>query len=355
MSEIHTGEPPGDRAAGGLSLVLAVMWIPVVAATVVALPSLDLMLETYTSFSMLRYVGMGQQIGPNKIRFMFFALAACATLALMSCFALGWKRSRAAAAMFGVLCGSLLLSLYSLLAFPLHFWPIIERLEIVNLPSVNYDEIFSKQPLIKANIDSPEKLYEFCHDQFKERKEYLQRVWGIQDQKKLEALFYLNLVSHLWGLGNADPHSNSSGCVANNEEIGFRTVEAPSIRFYLESNIGCCSDHAYILKMLLDRAGIPNRRVVTWVHVFNEARFSDGWLTLDATTAMVFHGDWEAIQRKLGADSRPVTVTIFPHQNLVKRDNPYYRIGAGHFRMLWLLSVAGRVVPALSYPDGRVK
>jgi hypothetical protein len=353
MDEIPSEPHNGDQWSVGSALVPAIAAIPVAALMIFALPSLDLMLETYTGLSILRVVGTGQQIGPNKIEFMFLSLLACAA-ALAICCVPGWKKARALTVILGLLSGVQLLAVYALLAFPLHFNPIIERLEIDSLPSVRYEEIFSKEPLIKAGIDNPDMLYTVCRDLFDKRKDHLRRVWGIEDEKRLEALFYMNLVSHLWGIGNAEPSNrNRAGCVGYNEETGFRTLKTPSVSTHIQSNIGCCTDHAHILNLLLDRAGIPNRQVSTWGHVFNEARFRDGPLTLDATTNLVFHGDWDTIQNKREANSRMVRVTVFPHGNLVRRGNPFYRVLAGRFRLSWLLQVACRVVPPLSYPEGK--
>jgi len=138
-----------------------------------------------------------------------------------------------------------------------------------------------------------------------------------------------------------------------NEKTGFREIRSPTVRTYLESDIGCCTDYAFLLKVLLDRAGIPNRRVGTAGHIFNEARFADGWATLDANTNMFFAGEWGAIQRRPHGSEGTVTVMVFPHQNSMDSGNPYYRPEIGQFCLRWLLAAAERTAPPTGYPDGR--
>ncbi len=138
-----------------------------------------------------------------------------------------------------------------------------------------------------------------------------------------------------------------------NESTGFepRVVETPAD--FLTSVSGCCCDHAFLLKVLLDGAKIPNRRVY-WTdrHVFNEAMLAGHWNVLDATLAFWYHAAWEQIQTRPEGGRSPFQVTVFPHPNLMSTDSRNYRPAIGHLRLEWLLRAAKKTAYPVAYSTG---
>jgi len=322
----------------------------------VSLPSLDRLLWESTGFSVLGAMGAGPLIGTIKLRLLTGLAIFCVATTIVW-FAVQWRRSPGRAAR-AVIAAALLVPYGASAAMfyrPAAHAGRIKSLRIVEPATVDYESIFAKQPLLQAPIESYDDLYQYCHWRFQTYRSELSQRWGINDQRKLEALFYMNFVSRLWGYGNPTPElRDRPGGVLSNEETGFRQIQNPTVRTYLESDIGCCTDYAFLLKQLLGRAGILNRRVTTAGHVFNEARFADGWATLDANTNMFFAGEWAAIQRRPHGSEGTVKIMVFPHQNCTNSRNPYYRPEIGQFRLRWLLTAVERTAPPLSYPDGRV-
>jgi len=76
----------------------------------------------------------------------------------------------------------------------------IKSRRIVEPPTVDYDRIFAKQPLLHAPIEFFDDLYGYCHRRFQTYQSKLSQRWGIKDQQKLEALFYTNLSLAAMGL-----------------------------------------------------------------------------------------------------------------------------------------------------------
>jgi hypothetical protein len=236
------------------------------------------------------------------------------------------------------------------------YWQIIDNLrhslrvlKIKNLPSIEYDSIFAKQHLLQADIKSFADFYRFAEKRFKSYWHYLETRWKIHDKKKLEAIFYMNMVSGMWGFGNRID-KEKKGCVRSNENNNWETIpiEKINVRTYIESEIGCCSDSAHLLSYLLEQAHIKQRLISFPGHVLNEAYLEDRWYTLDAHTNMMFHSSWQDIQN-YDKKSGEITVTIFPHHNLIFGKNSFYRENTGHFRIFLLLQAVYRVTGKLAY------
>jgi len=235
-------------------------------------------------------------------------------------------------------------------------WKVINNLhyalrvlKIKNLPAVEYDSIFSKYHLLQADIKSFDHFYRFAEQRFKSYSHYLETKWNIHDKKKLEAIFYLNMISAMWGFGNKI-NKEKKGCVRFNENTNWQTIpeEKITVRTFIESEIGCCSDSAYLLGYLLDKADIKQRVIRFPGHVLNEAYLEDRWYTLDAYTNMMFQSRWQDIQN-YDKKSGEITVTIFPHHNLLSGENPFYREKIGHYRIILLLQAVYKVTGKLQY------
>ena len=313
---------------------------------VLAIPAIDRFLLAYFNFSILftfgnPFVGLGRKayilLSPFFLvlsisGYIYFSQKMAVRHILTLILAYG---SLAAAALFPVL--------------PSDF---MEQIKISNLAAVD-DAIFSRQYLLdNLNANSTaDDFYKVAHQLYLDNRDALFKNWKITNEKQLEAYFDVNLVSHLWGYGNPE-QIFSPGCVSINVETNFQTIANPSIYTYLKSNIGCCTDQAYFLKILLDGAGIKNRRVEVRGHMLNEAQFDNQWFTLDSTLAMVFHDSWDNIQTRQYRVRNSVEVTIFPNPGFVEANNPMYRSNLAHTQMKWLMMVAGKQIPVVSYPDG---
>jgi hypothetical protein len=222
-------------------------------------------------------------------------------------------------------------------------------LKIKNLPSIEYDSMFSKHHLLQADIKSFDDFYRFAEKRFKSYSHLLETKWNIHNKEKLEAIFYMNMVSAMWGFGNKI-NKEKKGCVRCNENNNWQTVpvEKINVRTFIDSDIGCCSDSAYLLGYLLDKANIKQRVILFPGHVLNEAYLEDKWYTLDAYSNMMFHSQWQDIQN-YDKKSGKIAVTIFPHQNLIYGENPFYRENIGHFRIILLLQAVYKITGKVQY------
>ena len=224
----------------------------------------------------------------------------------------------------------------------------IKSLLVQNLPAIDYYSIFSRQHLLEADIKDFDDFFTFAHKRYKSFEPLLKDKWGIQDEKKLRGIFFMNLVSSMWGYGNKVHEDKTPGCVPINENTGFKKIpkEKLTIRTYLESGIGCCSDNAELLQFLLEKSGIKQRKLFLSGHVVNEVYFAGGWYTLDATANMMLHfplGKLNDMHKR----KEKIKVTIFPHNNCVYNNNPFYRAKIGQFRIQLLLSLIHRSIEYL--------
>jgi hypothetical protein len=156
----------------------------------------------------------------------------------------------------------------------------------------------------------------------------------------------------MWGYGNP-VKVTQTGCVFKNEDFPngqFNPEEDISkhIPQMIKSRIGCCTDHANMLHLLLTKAGIKNRFMMNPGHVFNEAFIGGKWQAFDATTNMWWHDSWDKIQN--ASLTAPVYVTFFPHIGTVYK-HPYYRPFAAIFRHYMLLEAVYKMAKDIKHPD----
>lgn len=317
---------------------------------ILASPAMDRLLRDWTGCSILYLIGSGPSIGHGKMR--LFRLALWGYPIIVACLYLCMLRAKGNIARLMLIFPVALMYLASsaLLLYPTHYYSLIEQIQIVDLPSVEYEEIFSKKPMLEADIKSYDDFHAHCRERFLKHKDYLMEKWGVRDESMLQAIFYTNLVSHMWGYGPAD-NRELRGRMIVDVKNDFKPANKPNIQAYIKGQTGYCVDSAYVLKTLLDRAGMKNRIVHVPGHVFNEALCEDGWIALDASTNMLLHGSWKDIHERRGRGRDVVKITIFPHQNLVEKDNPSYRSRMGHFRISWLLQIIDRTAPPIAYSD----
>lgn len=304
-----------------------------------------------SGIDLLVFAGSGSNIGPNKLLLLRILMNGC--LVVTACMFLLLIARRGIIRRIFILAVLLpaYIGAYSFLHYPVQYGELLEQIEIAELPVVD-PALFSKSSLSIEWIHNEDELYQACRARFEKARKSLKEQWGIEDGRKLEALYLMNTVSAFWGYGNR-VLQDRVGCVSMNEKTAFRLDAPDEIGDYLRSEIGCCSDFAYILKLLLDRAGIPNRRVIiAHGHAMNEVYLPCGWMTLDATTNMAFDGDWTSIQKRHGRNRNSVHVFVFPHSNQFAGGNPLYRPGIGHLRFALLLDAVNKSACPVAYPDG---
>lgn len=215
----------------------------------------------------------------------------------------------------------------------------LNELSVVNFPNVEFDKIFNKSQVPVEQIKTFDDFTTYAHSVYEKNRKYLSRAWKIENENKLKSLFYLNFVSSLWDFGNIR-NNKIPGCVLDNEQAGQIDPSKATVQTYLKSNIGCCTDYAKFLKILLDKENIKNKLVHVRGHIFNEAFFNNKWNVLDASTNAYFHNSWMGITfRKPGESFR---VSVFPHHNTNFKNSNLYRKDVGSFRYEMIIAALKR-------------
>ena len=231
----------------------------------------------------------------------------------------------------------------------------IERMKaliIEDLSVNNKEEWFDRSFLNDLSIKTDDELYNAVMYQFSIYSDDVRRAWNVSDPDLLVTLYIMNITAHMWGLGN--PHKiKEVGCVFKNEDHpgGIFNPEEPiskHIAAMVASRIGCCTDHANMMNMLLTKAGIKNRFMLNPGHVFNEAFIQGKWQAFDATTNMWWHDSWEKIQNS--TLTAPIFVTFFPHVGTVYT-HQYYRTFVGVFRNYMLLEAVYKMAKDIKHSE----
>ena len=180
-----------------------------------------------------------------------------------------------------------------------HFLP---DLVIKNYAPIDYKAIFNRNNLLSSDIKTIADFTDKASSLYKHYLPLLSKKWHLPDSQRLRAIFYLNLVSHLWPPG-AKYHIN--GCLLLN-----RSKKDRSIVGYLKAKAACCDDFAFFLKLLLDSANIKTEYVLIGPHIFVESYLDGGWYSLDADADLMFQGRWFDIVNR--PQNSKVIVSIFP-------------------------------------------
>ncbi|PKN89351.1 MAG: hypothetical protein CVU51_00765 [Deltaproteobacteria bacterium HGW-Deltaproteobacteria-1] len=182
-------------------------------------------------------------------------------------------------------------------------YPTREDFIDVMLPGgVNYFSLFQKENIFSMKEATIRELYNSINIWHENNKANLKSAWPFFSDAELKAVSILNAVSYLWHYGNFNMISRA-GCVQVNELITedsadyiYADGKTPPIYWktavgmtdYLNSKIGCCTDHAFLTKALLEEAGFNSRRVYIGVaHVMTEVLIDSSWRTIDATAGLM--------------------------------------------------------------------
>lgn len=284
--------------------------LTVVYWSIVSLPYMSFSISKYIGFDPLTLIGSGGVLGPRKIHLLNY-IEGSIIIILLSILLLT-LRNPDAVIRFIILCAVIPLILISNVWVDMSpLGDFSHRIHITRLPSVEYDLIFKKATLKPQKINTFDDFYQAVEKNYQQNSATLSQRWKIKDDNYLRSLFYLNTVSHLFSYGNAgDP--NKPGCAAANEQSNFenRPGKKLGIKFFLDSEIGCCTDYAYTLKYLLDRAGIESRLILLRVHGhwFNEVKIANRWHAIDGNIGVFYQKSWA----KIVEGSEPFQALQFP-------------------------------------------
>ncbi len=127
------------------------------------------------------------------------------------------------------------------------------------------------------------------------------------DEGKAKAISFMLFTSTLWAYGNAN-NPVKEGCINSNENNNWQ-YEKPTLQVVKQAHIGCCTDYAFTLSLILSKHGFENRYVTIPGHVFNEAKINGQWSVLDANTNVFINSSWnDSI-----AAREKVRIHVFPH------------------------------------------
>jgi hypothetical protein len=212
------------------------------------------------------------------------------------------------------------------------------KIKFEEYPNLDYEKIFSKGAMKAAKLTNFVDLSAFAEKRFSRFRRTLEWAWGAENEPYLKPLFYLNFVSSLWSYGNR-MSSEKAGCVLINENTNFGPIpeEGITVRTYVDSDIGCCTDYAYMLHFLLRRAHFESRLVLLPGHILNEVKVDGRWMALDANINVFYRQSW---QETVSNNGRPIGVVLFPLRDSDPNAERAYRPLSGSFRQFMLARLA---------------
>jgi hypothetical protein len=227
----------------------------------------------------------------------------------------------------------------------------IKKVHIINLSASNNMDWFDRKFLEEPHIYTSDDFYQRIMEHYHVIHDELVLNWKITDEQTLKSLYFMNVVSNMWGYGNKGTDTKT-GCACTNEinEHAFpcetQFIENPEA--YIYTKIGCCADSARVFKFLLTKAGIKNRYMQNPGHIFNDVWLGGHWQSLDATTNMWWRDSWENIQN--AETHYHFSVSIFPMYGEVL-NHPFYRPFIGVFRHYMLLEAVYKMAKDIKHPD----
>lgn len=157
----------------------------------------------------------------------------------------------------------------------------------------------------KANLSSFSDLPKWAgkfHERW--RGELLRQGF---DEGEAKAASLMLFTSTLWAFGNAN-QPRKAGCITVNEDNNWQH-QKPTFQIVKSARIGCCTDYAHALSLILSRNGFENRYVEIDGHIFNEAKINGRWYVLDANTNLFINSAWN----DTAAAPDQVRIHVFPH------------------------------------------
>jgi hypothetical protein len=216
-------------------------------------------------------------------------------------------------------------------------WQHLRRLTIVEGFSPTLYQ-FDAQTLPADSIQSFQQLHRWIAAQYARRREGLKKELRGANEDRLKTIFYMHFLADLWSFGNKSAPHKPGGVLAN-EENDWQAPDKISAQTFVQARIGCCADIAYVLKVLLDQEGIPNRLTEIPGHVFNEVKLDGKWRIVDGTTNMLVECAWDELFIE-GQPAPEVRVHLFPDPRVGHPAGEEYRPITAQFRIQMLLRMA---------------
>jgi hypothetical protein len=234
-------------------------------------------------------------------------------------------------------------------------WHNLEHLRIVECQPAHLrlNAFAAREEFRARGLRTFAEFHRAVMERYAGQRDWLRNHWGLAataDEQKLRTLFFTNFVAGMWNFGNAH-EVDQPGCVSCNER-NRGTASPPTLLSYLDSEIACCTDYAYLMKSLLDHEGIENRLTEIPGHVFNEVRLGGHWCIADASCNLFIESGWgDLYAAEHGRDS--ITALVFPHPNALSTGAERYRTVIGRFRLLMLVRIVNHpeMLRRASHPD----
>lgn len=185
-----------------------------------------------------------------------------------------------------------------------------ELLDVLILGGIDYLSLFQKPNIFSMEEATSKELYDSFNRWYEKNKTVLKSAWPFFSDNQLKAASILNTVSYLWHFGNFE-RVTRSGCVQVNELINADSADfiyseydgepplywrtAVGMADFLNSRIGCCTDHAFFTKALLEEAGFDSRRVILPGHWVTEVSMDSSWYTVDASAGIMINASTESM------------------------------------------------------------
>ncbi len=303
-------KPENTKRSPTIFFALFALSLTVAYWAIASVPYFSNVIYQYTDIDPLRLIGSGGVLGPKKIyAIKLIEIAFSLILIAGTLVTLGRP---------GRLSRLLILALLLPVIWISDVWigramqgEYAERIHTTRLPTVDYDTIFDKQNLRSENIQSYADLYQAVETNYQKYSNLLKDKWKITDDQLLRTLFYLNTSANFFAYGNIDP-SKPGGCANYNEQTGeeHRSHQQLKARYFLDTEIGCCTDYASVTHFLLDQAGIESRllRLPIHGHWLNEVKIDGKWHALDANIGVFYQFSWNEIVKS----KKPFQAILFP-------------------------------------------
>jgi hypothetical protein len=206
-------------------------------------------------------------------------------------------------------------------------------LDVILLGGIDYFSLFQKEKIFSLNESTSRELYDSFNLWYEKNRNVLKSAWPFFSESQLKAAAILNTVSYLWHFGNFE-RITRDGCAQVNELIDADSAdfiyreyegEAPlywrtavGMSDFLNSQIGCCIDHAFLTKALLEEAGFESRRVLIPGHWLAEVSMNSSWYTIDASFGTMINASTESMVQ---GTKRTVYLFFTPYMDFDSKDH----------------------------------
>jgi hypothetical protein len=185
-----------------------------------------------------------------------------------------------------------------------------ELLKVILIGGIDYFSLFEKDNIFTMRESTSKEVYDSLMRWYEKNIDVLKSAWPFFSDNQIKVASIMNIVSHLWHFGNFE-RITRTGCVQVNEMIDadsadyiFAEYEGESPLYwktavgmadFINSVIGCCTDHAFLSKAILEEAGFESVRVETPVHWLTEVSIDSIWHTVDASAGILVNASMDTM------------------------------------------------------------